>query len=231
MSRNATRLALLALVGTAAPALAQILNGSFETGLAYPSGLSIFSAGTPTPWVPTSYTPDLYDNTGADGWGIGGIPAYDFMFKGMVACQGDRFIGFAASPAFGGINEAFAQTTAPLNGGQSYTLSVCMAVDDLGKAVPYGGPYFGRGEVDVLLNGNLIGTFSQNTMSLTWESRSITFVAPNSLPATFEFVAQLEPGTTHASYMALDGFRLGPAPGSLALLGLGGLAAARRRRA
>ncbi|MBK7404336.1 MAG: hypothetical protein IPJ41_06785 [Phycisphaerales bacterium] len=230
MSRNVSRLAVLVLAGAAAPGLAQILNGSFETGLAYSGGPNIFLAGTPSPWAATNLTPDLYDNTGTDGWNIGGIPAYDNMFKGMVACQGDRFIGFAASPAFGGFNESFAQTTAPLNSGQAYTLSACMAVDDLGKAIPYGGPYSGRGEVDVLLNGNLIGTFSQNTASLTWESRSITFIAPNSLPATFEFVAQLDPNTTHASYMALDDIHLLPAPGACSLFGLTGLAAARRRR-
>lgn len=229
MSRNVSTLALLVLAGAAAPGLAQILNGSFETGVGYSSGPNIYVAGTPTPWVATSYTPDLYDNTGADGWGIGGIPAYDNMFKGVFACQGNRFIGFAASPDFGGINEAFQQTTAPLIAGQPYTLSACMAVDDLGKAIPYGGPYSGRGEVDVYLNSSLIGTFAQNTASLTWESRSISFIAPSSGPATFEFVAQLDPNTSHASYIALDHIAV-PAPASLPLLGLTGVAAMHRRR-
>ncbi|MBK7404335.1 MAG: hypothetical protein IPJ41_06780 [Phycisphaerales bacterium] len=230
MSRNTITLALLALAGSTAPGLAQIVNGSFETGLAYPTGPNIFAAGTPSPWVATTFTPDLYDNTGVDGWGIGGIPAYDSMFKGMAACQGDRFIGFAASVAFGGLNESFAQTTAPLNAGRTYTVSACMAVDDLGKAIPYGGPFSGRGEVGIYLNSSLIGTFSQNTASLTWEGRSISFVAPSSGPATLEFVAQLDPNNSNASYIGLDDIQMVPAPAATSLLGLAGLAAARRRR-
>lgn len=226
MSRYA--IALFALA--AAPALAQIQNGSFETGLAYGAGPNIFSAGTPAPWVATFFTPDLYDNTGVDGWNLGGIPAYNNMFTGMTAADGDRFIGFAASTAFGGINEAFAQTTGPLVASAQYTISVAIAADDSGHALPYGGPYTGRGEVDVYLNNNLIGTFAQNTTSLTWESRSITFTAPNALPGTFEFVARLDPTNGAASYIALDGFRMVPAPGGTALLALGGILAGRRRR-
>ncbi|MCC6677988.1 MAG: hypothetical protein IT436_12665 [Phycisphaerales bacterium] len=213
---------------------AQIVNGSFETGVAYGSGLSIFSPGTPAPWVATSFTPDLYDNTGADGWGIGGIPQYDNMFKGMAACQGHRFIGFAASTAFGGINEAFEQTTAPLIPGQQYLLSACLAADDLGKAVPYGGPYAGRGEVSVLLDGNFIGTLTQNTASLTWESRSFTFIAPPSSTAVFEFIAQLDPsgpGGPASSYIGMDDIACTavPGPGALALLGVAGFVTSRRR--
>lgn len=222
------------LAAGAAPAWARpITNGSFETGLAYPSGLNIFSAGTPAPWFATSFTPDLYDNTSVDGWGIGGIAAYDNMFKGMVACDGHRFIGFAASTSFGGINEAFSQATAPLIPGNQYTVSACMAVDDLGKAIPFGGPYTGRGEVNVLLDGNLIGTLTQNTLSLTWESRSFTFIAPATSSAVFEFIAQVDPGTAGiptSSYLALDDIQITvPGPGSFALLGVAGMAMGRRR--
>ncbi|MBK7404407.1 MAG: hypothetical protein IPJ41_07150 [Phycisphaerales bacterium] len=175
MSRQFAALPLLAIVGAAAPGFAQIYNGSFETGLVYPLGPDVYTAGTPSPWVATSYTPDMYDNSGADGWDIGGIPVYDNMFKGMVACQGNRFIGFAATTSFGGLNEAFEQTTAPLVAGQQYTLSACIAADDSGNAIPFGGPYSGRGEVNVYLNSSLIGTFTQNTLSKQWESRSILF--------------------------------------------------------
>lgn len=224
---NRTALALFALAS--APAFAQIVNGSFETGQAYVGAPIFWSPGTPAPWYATSFTPDMYDNTGADGWNLAGIPAYNGMFSGVAACDGNRFIGIAASTSFGGFSESFAQVTAPLVAGQSYTLNACMAVDDRGYAVPYGGPFFGRGEIDVFLDNNLIGTFSQNTASLTWEARSITFTATSSLPATFEFFARVEPLSQHASYMALDGIRLIPAPGSVALLGLGGLLGTRRR--
>ncbi|MCG3121797.1 MAG: hypothetical protein GIKADHBN_00168 [Phycisphaerales bacterium] len=219
------------LASGATPAVARpLVNGSFETGVAYSGGPNIFSPGTPAPWYATSFTPDLYDNTSADGWGIGGIPAYDNMFKGMVACDGHRFIGFAASTDFGGINESFAQQTAPLIPGNQYTVSACIAADDLGKAIPYGGPYYGRGEVNVLLDGNFIGKLTQNTASLTWESRSFTFIAPASSTAVFEFVAQLDPfNPAPSSYIALDDIQITPAPGTLALVGLAGLVAGRRR--
>lgn len=236
MHRNMllTTITTLSLLGAAAaPAMANIVNGGFEFGLAYSSGPNIFMAGTPAPWFPTSFTPDMYDNTGADGWGIGGIPAYTNMFKGMVAFQGHRFIGFAASSSFGGLNESFAQTTAPLTPGKTYTLSAHIAADDLGNASStFGGPYTGRGEVDVLLNGNFIGTLTQNTMSLTWEARSFSFVAPVASGYTFEFIAQLDPSAVGggSSYIGLDDIVCVPSPGAMAVLGMSGLIGARRRR-
>lgn len=216
----------------AVSASANIVNGGFEAGVAYGSGLNIFLPGTPAPWFATSFTPDMYDNTGTDGWGIGGIPAYTNMFKGMLAYQGDRFIGFAASTSFGGFNEAFAQTTAPLTPGNLYTMSTHIAADDLGNAATFGGPYSGRGEVDVLLNGNLIGTFTQNTLSLTWEARAFSFIAPAASSYTFEFIARLDPSIVGggSSYIGLDGIRCVPTPGALAVLGMAGVLASRRRR-
>jgi hypothetical protein len=236
MARNTltSTISVLTLMGAVtAPAMANIVNGGFEAGLAYSSGPNIFMAGTPAPWTPTSFTADMYDNTGVDGWGIGGIPAYTNMFKGMVAYQGNRFIGFAASTSFGGLNEAFAQTTTPLTPGKTYTLSAQLAADDMGNASStFGGPYTGRGEVDVLLNGNFIGTLTQNTMSLTWESRSFSFVAPVASSYTFEFIAQLDPSAVGggSSYVGLDDIVCVPTPGALAVLGLSGLIGVRRRR-
>ncbi len=233
MNRTFSIVMVVIGAGIAPTAMAQIQNGSFEFGLPYAGGMSIYTPGTPTPWTATSYTPDLYDNTGVTGWGLGGIPAYNNMFQGMAACAGNRFIGFAASTSFNGINEAFSQTTPALTPGQTYVMSACLAVDDLGKAIPFGGPYAGRGQVNVLLNGNLIGTFTQNTASLTWESRSFSFVAPNASTAVFEFVAQLDPtpGAIQSSYMGLDDIRLSvPAPASAGLVGMLGTLTLRRRR-
>jgi hypothetical protein len=211
---------------------AQLANGSFETGLAYPGGPNIFTPGLPPPWMPTTngFTPDCYDNTGADGWNLAGIPAYNNMFQNMIAAQGNRFIGFAASTQFGGINESFEQTVAPLTPGQTYIVSAQIAADDLGKAAPFGGPYTGRGQVSVLLDGNLIGTLTQNTLSYTWEARTFSFVAPATSTAVFTFVAQLDPSSGASSYIGIDNLRMVPTPGSLAILGLSGLTIARRRR-
>jgi hypothetical protein len=201
----------LPFLAFALPAGANIVNGGFETGAAYfPNAPNHNVSGTPAPWFATSFTPDCYDNTGVDGWGMPGIPIYNNMFQNMVAFASDRFLGFAAGggggiPAF---NEAFAQVTTPLAGLQQYTLSAWMAVDDSGKAAPFGGPYNGRGTVDVYLDNNLIGTLSANTASLTWQPRSFTFTAPAVSTALFEFVARPEANTLLPSYMALDGIRV-----------------------
>lgn len=232
------RSGVLALAIGASAASANIVNGSFETGNPYggaPGGITYLTPGTPAPWFATVFTPDLYDNTGAQGYGLGGHFTYDNMFQGLVAHDGNRFIGFGASTSFGGISEAFAQTTSPLTAGVLYTMSAAIAADDTGRGqANFGGPYTGRGEVKVLLNGNLIGVFTQNTLSLTWETRSFSFIAPAASSYTFEFVAQLSPGNPgrppESSYIGLDGITLIPTPSALGVLACGAMALARRPR-
>lgn len=153
----------------------------------------------------------------------------------MLASSVNRFLGFAAGNAQGTFfNESFSQTTAPLVGGQTYTISADLAADDLGKASGFGGPYTGRGSVDVYLDSNYIGSLAPNTATLTWESRSFTFVAPNVSSALFTFVAGLDPITMHPSYIGIDNIQLVvPEPGSI-FLGISAVASLglrfRRRR-
>jgi MYXO-CTERM domain-containing protein len=215
-------------------ALGTIVNGSFENGTAYPAAPDNLLPGTPSPWgpIPSGFTPDMYDNSAIDGFDLSGVPAYDNMFDGMVAYDGSRFIGFAASPAFGGFKEAFRQTSAALTGGLTYTLSAQLATDDRGNASPgFGGPYSGLGEVKVFLNSGYIGTLTQNSVSMTWQTRSFTFIAPTASSAVWEFEVQVDPSTGGASYVGLDHIRCAvPEPGMLGFFGLAGLALVRRRR-
>ena len=216
---------------SASTSFAFIQNGSFENGVAYPNGPNIFTAGTPTPWTPVTYTPDLYDNTGADGWGIAGVPAYDNMMSGVTACQGNRFIGFAASHSLN-FQESFGQNVTGLNINQNYTITSCMLTDDRKSIPQYGGPYNVFGQVDVYFNNAQIGSFLPNTIALTWQQRAFTFRA-TAASGFLEFRAALDPNNPvpGGSYMALDDIGVVPEPGSMAaLLGGVGYFIARRRR-
>jgi hypothetical protein len=226
MRKTILRILVAATAASAACAYAQIFNGSFEAGTAYSGAPNVFVSGTPAPWQATSFTPDCFDNTGVDGWGFAGIPIYDNMFAQMPAADGVRFLGFAAGSNF---SEAFKQTMAPLVGGNIYTLTAQIAVDDFGKAIPYGGPYRGRGAVDVRINGTSVGQFAPNTASYTWEARSVTFVAPTASSYEVEFVAMVDPLTGLPSYMGMDDVSIVPEPWSLAAFGAGLAALARRR--
>ncbi len=204
---------------------AAIVNGDFETGVAYPGGRNIFSSGAPTPWsAPPLVSPDCYDNASSlitDGWSLAGIPAYGNMFQNMLAASGKRFMGFAAGVTANGgtFVESFRQTTPPLIGGQTYTISAALAAEDTGKASPvFAGPYTGRGKVDVYLDNALIGTLTPNTASLTWQQRSFSFVAPNTSTAVFEFRAAFANASAPvSSYIGIDNISLVPEPGACLL--------------
>lgn len=222
--------AFASLAASFAASHAVVLNGSFETGTAYTGGPNIFSPGTPSPWVATSFTPDMYDNTSADGWGLAGIPAYQNMFANTLAYQGHRFIGFAVSTMLG-FYESFGQTISGLNQGSSYTMQAGLITDTHAQILQYGGPYSGFGTVGVYFNNALMGTFSANTQALTWEARSFTFLAPAS-SGFLEFRAEVNPNdpVMQGSYMGIDGIEVVPEPMSVSVLALGIFAVLCRRR-
>lgn len=228
---NKFRLTLTAtLAATCAASQAFVTNGSFETGLAYPGGPNIFTAGTPAPWVATSLTPDMYDNTGADGWNLAGVPAYQNMFANTLACQGHRFIGFAVSTTLG-FYEAFGQNVSGLNQGSTYTLKACLITDTHAQIPQFGGPYGGFGTVGVYFNNAQIGTFSANTQALTWQQRSFSFVAP-AAAGFLEFRAQTNPfdPVLQGSYMGIDGIEAVPEPATVSVLAIGIVTLLRKRK-
>lgn len=228
---NTLRFSIIsALAATCAASQAFVVNGGFESGLAYSGGPNIFAAGTPAPWVATSFTPDMYDNSGADGWNLGGIPSYQNMFANTLACQGHRFIGFAVSTTMG-FYEAFGQNVSGLNQGQTYTLKACLITDTHAQIPQFGGPYGGFGVVGVYFNNSQIGTFSANTQALTWQQRSFSFVAPSS-SGFLEFRAQTNPfdPVLQGSYMGIDGIEGVPEPTSLSVIAIGVAALLKRRK-
>ena len=223
-------LSLGLLVASSASSFAFIVNGSFETGVAYSGGPNIFSAGTPAPWVATVFTPDMYDNTSVDGWGIAGIGPYNNMMSGVVAAHGHRFIGFGASAPMG-FGEAFGQAVSGLTVNNQYTITASMITDPTTPGnQQYGGPYDGYGTVDAYFNSAYIGTFSQNTLAKTWQTRSITFTA-GAAAGFLEFRAMIDTSTPglKSSYMGLDNIQTVPEPASMAVLGLGLMTLLRKR--
>lgn len=227
---NTFRLSIITvLAAAAASSQAFVVNGSFESGVAYSGGPSIWVSGTPSPWVATQYTPDLYDNSGADGWNLAGIPAYQNMFANTFASQGKRFIGFAVSTTMG-FYEAFGQNVSGLTVNAVYTLKADLITDTHASIPQYGGLYSGFGVVDVYFNNSQIGTLSANTVALTWQQRSFSFTASAS-SGFLEFRAAANPmdPVLQGSYMGLDDIGVVPEPTGLSVL-LVGVAALLRRR-
>ncbi|MBI5708374.1 MAG: hypothetical protein HZC36_15435 [Armatimonadetes bacterium] len=220
---------ITSLAAVCAVSHAFVVNGSFESGVAYSGGPNIFSAGTPTPWVATAFTPDMYDNTGADGWNLAGIPAYQNMFANTLAFQGHRFIGFAVSTTMG-FYEAFGQNVSGLTINATYTLQTSLITDTHASIPQYGGPYSGFGVVDVYFNNTQIGTFSANTVALTWQTRSFSFVAP-AASGFLEFRATANPfdPVLQGSYMGMDDIGVVPEPAGLSVMLIGVAAIVRRR--
>lgn len=188
-----------------------LANPSFESGTPYGANCSspnpLTQCGAPTPWVcsSSSITCDLMDNTGVCGFGTGGITTYGGMFAGRLACDGSRFMGFAACGS-GICREAFQQTIPALTVGQCYSFSACLAVDDRGLAANFGGPYSGRGEVWVYADSTHVGTLSANTSSTGWEFRSFTFTATS--PATTIKLEARNPANNSPSYLGIDNVQL-----------------------
>lgn len=221
---------LIGCLGIAGASQAFLANGSFETGTAYTGPPNNFVPGTPAPWIPLSFSPDMFDNSGADGFGLGGIPAYDNVMSGVAACHGRRFIGFAASNSLS-FQESFGQVVSGLHVGQLYTVTACVITDISPQAINFGGPYDSFGTVELYLNGTLLGAFAANTLPKVWQPRSVSFTA-HAGSGMFELRAKAAfalPPTFGNSYMGLDDLQVVPEPLSLFALSAGVALCLRRR--
>ena len=117
------------------------------------------------------------------------------------------------------------QDISGLDAGQQYQI-------DFGFSANVWGPDFNF-VMDVLWNGQVVGNFSvirggNDGLQMNWEDKSVTVTAlPGSNRLTFRALT-----ATNARGPAIDGIEMFPvpAPSAIALLGVGGLIATRRKR-
>jgi hypothetical protein len=190
-----------------------IANGSFETVPGTGPGYQ-GQGMLPTGWVSVNSTPDTYSNDGSYGLAPGVLG----NFTGVTAFDGIRWV---AGGAFGrsaggpiGNAESFGTTlTATLAPGQAYQLDVHLHQAlraDLNNPGAYD-VYLASGNTPAGIAGaDLLGTLAPTANTATWESRSLTFIAPvDSGARPFLFFAPYE-ASGNNSYPGLDATSLTP---------------------
>ncbi len=211
------------LIFAATAASAQLVNTGFDTGVVASGGMGQL----PAPWSSTapgntnaSY--DTWDDTGANGI----FPTFQAVFSGVTAHSGHRWAG---GWDFENMSQLMSFTLTP---GQTYQIDAWVHAPQPSGGYIAGGFQFGLGATATSVP-SIVAVFPATvTWTAGWMLQSATFTAPSNastLPFFFPQVYAL-PGTN--SYMGIDDVtvRPTPAPGSVALLGLGGLLCARRKR-
>lgn len=216
--------AFLAASSGATPTPIQPLNGSFESGPVFDYDGFGFNghANLPAPW--TSPTPGD-GNVSGDTWSHLGnprglTPTFAGVFDDtMTAYDGDRWAGawdfeYISQPMSWGI---------VLVPGQEYSVSAAVHASFYGAGgsveISFGTSVSDRSMVAGVLPGI-------TTLADGWQVKTLTFTAtPEMATATwFHFRPWTADGSN--AYLAIDSI---PAPGTLALLLTGSLAARRRR--
>jgi hypothetical protein len=191
------------LAGSASASI--VVNGSFENPLiTSPLGFEAYYQGS----------------TGIAGWTVtapSAIQGVDIVSAAIYANSGWAFDGvqsveLAGTPGRGGIEQALLTTP-----GQGYILSFALSSQSLGGIAD---------GVSVFWNGVLFDTLSSPGFG-TWQTFSYNVTGGAGSTSLLSFVGNVDGniGTLLDNVVVVV-----PSPGAFALLGMGGLLAARRRR-
>jgi len=198
-----------------------IVDGGFEVNSAFPGN---FSGDTADAWFNLSgaTTPDVWDNTGADGL----APGFAGYMPHITAYEGTNWASLVGTI---GWQEYIGSTYIALNPGV-YTLSMAVIYDAHNP-----GGYTSPAGLDIFLAEgtgpyNFIGSLAQNTGSDQWELRSMSIVINSADMYSIGIQAQV--GSAGSAYLGVDDVQLNPVPepATMAALGLGAAAMIRRRR-
>ena len=210
-------LSVLLLAAFTASAESLVVNGSLNG--------SIANMDVPTGWTVLEGTPDTMDptsNVGVSGW-------LSFGVAPTVSPDGGTWVGLGINDSY---IEQFGQTLSGLSIGQTYTVSWQAANFGISNA---GNSYLGSNAIGVMLDGGSIGQGATLSLSSSWSTQSLTFVATSaSQLLSFRLAG------TEKAYLGIDGIAvtLGgatppvPEPSTWALMAIGlvGLGAMRRRQ-
>ena len=223
VKKMTTAVTCLCSIGTAQANLLD--NSGFETGTVTGNGFG----SVPDPWIGTGSLADTYDDTGATAMSkMEGFGTPELM-DGVLAFEGHRYLG-VHTPYNGYNPDGFAQLlTNPLTSGQTYTVSASLLADDRGA---FGGIFSNLGAIDVfgIISGQheFLGRLEANSVGMTWERRSVTFLA-NRRYEYLDFNGSLD---SPSAYMGIDAVELVavPEPTTLVSLAIVGAGLARRRK-
>jgi len=210
-------LSVLLLAAFTARAESLVVNGSLNG--------SIANMDVPTGWTVLEGTPDTMDptsNVGVSGW-------LSFGVAPTVSPDGGTWVGLGID---GSYIERFGQTLSGLTVGQTYTVSWQAANFGVNNA---SNSYLGSNAIGVMLDGVSIGQGATLSLSSSWSTESLTFVATS----TSQLLSFSLAGTDKA-YLGIDGISVTaggvtpavpePATWALMAIGLVGVGAMRRRQ-